>query len=82
MTSPEVRHPATHEICTNVKKLGYVISAHIRLYGEEFEVLSDPVPESGGIALRVKARKDSRICVVQLPATVLQSLRGRVEQAA
>jgi hypothetical protein len=82
MTSPEIQTPSSPEICTSVKKLGYAISAHIRLYGEEFEVLSDPFPESGGIALRVRARRDSRICVVQLPATVLQSVKGRVVKAA
>jgi hypothetical protein len=64
------------EICAKVKHLGYTTSALIRLYGEEFEVLSEPFPEAGGIAVRVKARKDRRICVLQLPSTVLQVVHG------
>jgi hypothetical protein len=32
--------------CGSVKRLGYGVSQSIRLYGEEFEVISDPFPES------------------------------------
>jgi len=54
----------------------------VRLYGEDFEVLSDPSPEGGGIAVEAKAKKDSRVCVLRLPATVLQSVKGQVASAA
>jgi hypothetical protein len=47
---PEVS-PSIAEICASVKRLGYGVSQNIRLYGEEFEVISDPFPESGGIAV-------------------------------
>jgi hypothetical protein len=39
------------DICAHLKHLGYAISRRIRLYGEEFEVVSDPFPEAGGIAV-------------------------------
>ena len=64
------------EVCVKVKRLGYGANQIIRLYGEELEVISDPFPEAGGIAVSVKTKKDDRIRVVQLPATVLQSVRG------
>jgi hypothetical protein len=54
----------------------------VRLYGEEFEVVSDPFPEAGGIAVRVTSKKDSRVRALQLPSTVLQSVRGRTSKAA
>jgi hypothetical protein len=63
--------------CASVKRLGYGVSQSIRLYGEEFEVISDPFPESGGIAVDVRTKKSDGIRVVQLPATVLQSVQGR-----
>jgi hypothetical protein len=44
-------------ICANVKRLGYGVTQSIRLYGEEFEVISDPFPEAGGIAMSVKTKK-------------------------
>jgi hypothetical protein len=82
MTSQNVASPSIWEICESVKRLGYGACANIRLYGEEFEVLSDPFPEAGGVAVHALAKKDSRICVLRIPATVLQSVRGKVASAA
>lgn len=65
------------EICADVKELGYSVSKHVRLYGEEFEVVSDPFPEADGIAVEVTTKKDSKIRVLQLPATVVHSVKGR-----
>jgi hypothetical protein len=45
------------DICAHVKHLGYATSGRIRLYGEEFEVVSDPFPEAGGIAVHVTTNK-------------------------
>ncbi len=70
------------EVCARVRHLGYAPSGRVRLYGEEFEVVSDPFPEAGGIAVHVTTKKDSKIRVLQIPATVLQSVRGRVTNAA
>lgn len=81
MTSnPE--NPSMSEVCARVRHLGYAASGRVRLYGEEFEVVSDPFPEADGIAIRVTTKKDSKIRVLQIPATVLQSVRGRVTNAA
>ena len=65
------------DICAHLKHLGYAISRRIRLYGEEFEVVSDPFPEAGGIAVHVTTKKDSSTRVLQIPATVLQGARGQ-----
>jgi hypothetical protein len=70
------------EICARVKSLGYEPSKRIRLYGEEFEVVSDPFPEGDGIAVHVKPKDGRGTRVVQLPATVLQSVSGRLKRAA
>lgn len=76
MTSHIEALPSVAEICASVKRLGYGVSQSIRLYGEEFEVISDPFPEAGGIAVSVKTRKDQEVRIMQLPATVLQSVKG------
>lgn len=70
------------EICARVKRSGYAVSSRVRLYGEDFEVLSDPFPEAGGVAVHVKSEKDSRICVLRLPVTVVQSVKGKLNNAA
>jgi len=74
--------PSVAEICASVKRLGHGVSRSIRLYGEEFEVISDPFPESGGIAVNVKTKKSDGIRVLQLPATVLQSVKRGSRNAA
>jgi len=82
MTSNSYESPSIEEVCASVKRLGYGARQHIRLYGEEFEVISDPFPEAGGIAVSVKTKKGSRVRVIQLPATVLQSVMGPLSTAA
>jgi len=69
--------PSVSDVCAHVKHLGYAISRRIRLYGEEFEVISDPFPEAGGIAVHLTTKKDSNIRGLQIPAIVLQSAKGR-----
>jgi hypothetical protein len=78
MTSRNVESPSVSQICAHVKHLGYSTSRHVRLYGEDFDVVSDPFPEADGIAVQVTTKKDRKIRVLQIPATVLQSVkRGR-----
>jgi hypothetical protein len=82
MTSHSYESPAIVEICRSVKRLGYGAKQNIRLYGEEFEIISDPFPEAGGIAVRVKSKKGNGVRVIRLPATVLQSVKGPLSAAA
>jgi hypothetical protein len=84
MTSRNIESPppSVLEICANVKRMGYAAPSRVRLYGEDFEVLSDPFPEAGGIAVRVKTTKDPKVRVMGLPATVLQRIRAKVRNAA
>jgi len=81
MANRNIETLSVSEICAHVKHLGYAASGRVRLYGEEFEVVSDPFPEAGGIAVHVTTKKDSKIRVLQLPATVLQGVRSRVKAA-
>jgi hypothetical protein len=82
MASRNVESPSVSEICAHVKHLGYSASKSVRLYGEQFEVVSDPFPEADGIAVHVTTKKDLKIRVLQIPATVLQSLKRRGRTAA
>jgi hypothetical protein len=82
MPSQNPKGLSVSEVCAQVKHLGYAAAGRVRLYGEDFEVVSDPFPEADGIAVRVTTKKDSKIRIRQLPATVLQSVRRRVTRAA
>ena len=81
MTShPEISNSA--EVCAGVKRLGYGAKQTVRLYGEEFEVISDPFPAAGGIAVTARMKKNDSIRIVQLPSTLLQSVKGTWRRAA
>jgi hypothetical protein len=82
MTTRNPESPTPSEMCAHVKHLGYAASDHIRLYGEEYELVSDPFPENDGIAVHVKTKTNSTVRVLQLPATVLQSVKRRRAKAA
>jgi hypothetical protein len=82
MPSRNFESPSVSEICAHVKDLGYSASKSVRLYGEQFEVVSDPFPEADGIAVHVTTKKDLKIRVLQIPATVLQSVKRRGRTAA
>jgi hypothetical protein len=73
---------SVEEICARVKQLGYGPSNRIRLYGEEFEVVSDPFPTAAGIAVHVKSKNGPGTRLVELPATVLQNVKGKLPRAA
>jgi hypothetical protein len=75
MTSPSVAFSPISRICAQVKHLGYAAAKRIRLYGEEFEVVSDPFPEADGVAVHVTTKKDPSIRLLRIPMTVLQSAR-------
>src|SRR5450755_4785289 len=75
MTSHVVDFPSVAKTCAHVKHLGYATSKRIRLYGEEFEVVSDPFPDADGIAVHVTTKKDPSLRVLRLPVTVLHYAR-------
>ena len=75
MTSPSVAFSSVSKICAQVKHLGYAAARRIRLYGEEFEVVSDPFPDANGVAVHVTTKKDPRVRLLRIPMTVLQNAR-------
>ncbi|GAC1432116.1 MAG: hypothetical protein NVS1B11_02990 [Terriglobales bacterium] len=77
MTSHNIDLNQAQDICGKVKHLGYEASRCITLYGEEYEILSDPFLEGNGVALRVRSRKDPSVRTIRLPSTLVQSIVQR-----
>ena len=73
---------SVEEACARIKQLGYVASRRVRIYGEEFELLSDPFPQADQIAIRAKAKSDSRVRILRLPVTIVQGGRRQQVTAA
>ena len=60
------------EICDRLKNMGYAQSKRIRIYGQEFEVVSNPFPQGDGIAIQAVSKKEMHARILQLPLPVLQ----------
>jgi hypothetical protein len=76
------RIESAEDACARIKHLGYVEFRHVRIYGEDFELLSDPFPDHDRIAIHARAKGDSSTRTLRLPVTIVQNGRGRTAKAA
>jgi len=60
--------------CTRIRELGYRASAHAKLYGEKFLIVSDPFPLGSCVAVRVVTATNPAIRTLRLPVAILLSL--------
>jgi hypothetical protein len=83
MTS-EVDHVVDTDTCQRLSRLGYARSSHVRLYGQELRIVSEPfVHDQGGIAVEVIADSDHIRRTMRLPLPVVQVARkAREKQVA
>jgi hypothetical protein len=81
MDTPTKTSPPSAEIqemCDRLKKIGYAMYNRIRMYGEEFEVISNPYPDGKGISVEAVSKRENRARVVRIPLPVLQTVaRGK-----
>lgn len=62
-------------ICARLRELGYAKKRHVRLYGEEFQLISDPIPEGDGFAVEGIARRSGKSRLIQIPLSIVHTLR-------
>jgi hypothetical protein len=67
--------------CARIKDLGYSTSHHIKMYGERFEIVSDPFPDGAGVAVHATTMKDPARRTLRLPVAILVGLRDRFLKA-
>ncbi len=70
------------EDCVRVKNLGYSSSHHIRIYGERFEIVSDPFPAGDGVAVLVTTATEPTKRTLRLPTSILVRLKGLFPRVA
>ncbi len=68
--------------CVRIKDLGYNASSHIQMYGERFEIVSDPFPDGNAIAIFVTTASDKTKRTIHLPASILLGLKDLFPDAA
>ena len=54
--------------CARIKDLGYRSSHHVHMYGERFDIVSDPFPDGSGVAIQVTTSKDPKRRKLRLPS--------------
>jgi hypothetical protein len=62
------------EDCVRIKDLGYSSSHHIRLYGQQFEIVSDPIPDGNGVSVQVTSAAEPAKRTLRLPTSILVGL--------
>jgi hypothetical protein len=60
------------EICDRLREMGYAQSKRIRIYGQEFEVVSNPFPQGTGVAVHAVSKKEPQARILPLPLPILQ----------
>ena len=63
--------------CVKIKDLGFIPSMHIKMYGERFEIVSDPFDEGDCVAVRATSGDDPEIRTLRLPIAILLGLEDR-----
>jgi hypothetical protein len=58
-------------ICSRLQELGYAREKHIRLYGEEFHLVSNPVPDGDGFAVEGVTRVSADVRRVRIPLSLV-----------
>jgi len=62
-------------ICERLRELGYGSQRHVRLYGEQFHLISDPIPDGDGFAVEGIAHSSGRSRYIRIPLSVVHTLR-------
>jgi hypothetical protein len=70
--SPSQQSIELNEVCIQLQKMGYAESKRIRIYGQDFEALSNPFPNEDGIAIRAVSKRETQERTLQLPLPVVQ----------
>ena len=68
------------DTCAKIKDLGFKASMQIKMYGERFEIVSDPFTEGDCIAIRATSGGNPEIRTVFLPSAILMRTADRFLQ--
>ena len=62
------------ELCKKLMILGYAYQNRIRMYGEEFDLTSNPVAEENGFAIEAVSRKSGQRRRLRIPLSIVQMI--------
>jgi len=62
------------ELRERLMSLGYSYNQRIRMYGEEFDLASNPTPHEDGFAIEAISRKSGALRRLRIPLSVLHMI--------
>ena len=62
------------EVGERLMELGYAHPNRIRMYGEEFDLTSNPIPDQNGFAIEAISRKSGVARRLRIPLSILQMI--------
>jgi len=66
--------------CERLIELGYVAGKRVTLYGEHFEIATNPFIDGNWVAVRVTSENDPTIQTIRLPLSILLGLTNLVPE--
>jgi hypothetical protein len=70
------------EVCERLKTLGYAHRKRIKMYGEEFDLISNPVADGNGFAIEAMSRKSGNARMLRIPLSILQMITSDLAASA
>jgi hypothetical protein len=64
-----------HTLCETIKRLGYAQNNQVTLYGEVFDLVSDPVTIGDNVVFVEGLDRKGRVRRVRIPRTIVQMAR-------
>ena len=65
------------DLCKKLKSLGYARDGRVKLYGQDFQLLSDPFDDGTAVAVRAKTAKNTAEQVLRIPKPVVLAALGK-----
>lgn len=62
------------DLCERLRAMGYAHRNRIRIYGEEFDLTSNPMREESGFAIEAISRKSGSARRLRIPLSILQMI--------
>ena len=69
-----IQNDRNDELCERLKALGYAHRNRIKMYGEEFDLISNPVPHGNGFAIEAMSRKSGSVRTLRIPLSIVHMI--------
>ena len=69
------RNDRKQSVCKRLQELGYAREKRIRLYGEEFQLVSNPVPDGDGFMVEGVTRISGVVRRVRIPLSLVVTVK-------